>query len=197
MGTDFLLGLPGTSEIFAFHASSAIIDPKGIVYLAARDLDEEDGNVEDLKLVGGIDDIVFEILLLRSWYRLRFVVQSTKTTSPHLTTRRKTTTMTSTDFSGLSKLYWQNWSQKSRHSRLVLRSPFRAALARIRTVLRTRRDTRACQGGVLHSSYFVPINCLRSLTNGTRKVQERAVDERNERKARFSQIISCYFYYNV
>jgi len=42
MVTGFLLGLPGTAGIFPFQTSTAIIHSKDIVYLATRDLDEEE-----------------------------------------------------------------------------------------------------------------------------------------------------------
>jgi arginase len=42
MVTGFLLGLPGTEGIFPFQTATAIIDPKDIVYLATRDLDDEE-----------------------------------------------------------------------------------------------------------------------------------------------------------
>jgi arginase len=42
MVTGFLLDLPGTSGVFSFQTATTIIDPKDIVYLATRDLDDEE-----------------------------------------------------------------------------------------------------------------------------------------------------------
>lgn len=42
MVTGFLLGLPGTADISPFQTATAIIDPNDIIYLATRDLNDEE-----------------------------------------------------------------------------------------------------------------------------------------------------------